>query len=399
MIRKLAWKSLLYRRWISFLLVISLGASVFLALAVERIRWGARESFSEVISQADLLVGARTGPINLLLYTIFGMGNATNTISLQSYEKLRSHPAVDWTIPFSLGDSHKGFRVIATTEAFYKHYRFRGDRRIELRSGSIPASVSDVVLGAQVAQSLGYKVGDQVVLSHGMSGEGPDVYQHEDQPFQVVGILMPTNTPIDWSLYITLEGMEWIHEGWQEGQAPAATSNITSFLVRMKNRIDSVYFQRDINEFKDEPLMAIAPGVTLMEFWNSFRFFEKSLQVISIFVALISLLGLFVVLMISIELRQREMLILRTVGLNARKLFTLVFLEVGFLTLSGILLGIIAMLICFFAMRESLEAMTGVAVALTGPSSFDVTFVLSLLILALLSAVWPAWRLYRQSLL
>jgi putative ABC transport system permease protein len=399
MIRKLAWKSLLYRRWISVLLVISLGSSVFLALAVERIRWGARESFSEVISQADLLVGARTGPINLLLYTIFGMGNATNTISLQSYEKLRSHPAVDWTIPFSLGDSHKGFRVIATTEAFYKHYRFRGDRRIELRSGSIPASVSHVVLGAQVAQSLGYKVGEQIILSHGMSGEGPDVYQHEDQPFQVVGILMPTNTPIDWSLYITLEGMEWIHEGWQEGQAPAATSNITSFLVRMKNRIDSVYFQRDINQFKDEPLMAIAPGVTLMEFWNSFRFFEKSLQVISIFVALISLLGLFVVLMISIELRQREMLILRTIGLNARKLFALVFLEVGFLTLSGVLLGIIAMLISFFAMREPLEAMTGVAITLTGPSTFDVAFVLSLLILALLSAIWPAWRLYRQSLL
>jgi putative ABC transport system permease protein len=167
----------------------------------------------------------------------------------------------------------------------------------------------------------------------------------------------------------------------------------------MKNRIDSVYFQRDINEFKDEPLMAIAPGVTLMEFWNSFRFFEKSLQLVSVFVALISLLGLFVVLMISIELRQREMLILRTIGLNAQKLFALVLLEVGFLTVSGILLGILAMLLCFFVMRAPLEAMTGVAITLTGPSAFDVGFVISLLILALASAIWPAWRLYRQSLL
>ncbi len=399
MIGKLAWKSLLYRRWISLLLVLSLGSSVFLALSVERIRWGARESFSEVISQVDLLVGARTGPINLLLYTVFGMGNATNTISSASYDKLSTHPGVEWTIPFSMGDSHKGFRVIATSEAFYKHYRFRGDRKLELRSGSIPVGLGDVVLGSQVAQDLGYKVGDQIVLSHGMSGEGPDVYQHEDKPFTVVGILKTSATPVDWSLYITLEGMEWIHEGWEGGPSASKPSSLTSFLVRMKNRIDSVYFQRDINEFKDEPLMAIAPGVTLMEFWNSFRFFEKSLQFISVFVALISLLGLFVVLMISIELRQREMLILRTIGLSAQRIFGLVLAEVTVLTLAGILLGLLCMLAGFFAMRGPLEAATGLAISLTAPSSFDVGFLISLLILSLASALWPAWRLYRQSLL
>ena len=408
MILRLACKSLLYRKWITLLLVLSIGCSVFLTLSVERIRLGARESFSEVISQADLLVGARTGPINLLLYTLFGMGNATHNISYASYEKLKNHPAVQWTIPFSLGDSHRGFRVIATTDSFFKHYRFRLDKQVVIDSGSIGGSKSDVVIGSEVARSLKYKVGEQIILSHGMSGEGPDVYNHEDKPFTVVGILAPTQTPIDWSLYVTLEAMEWIHEGWEAGvpgtvdasaNEPTSIKSITSFVVRMKNRIDSVYFQRDINEFKDEPLMAIAPGVTLMEFWNSFRFFENALKAIAVFVALISLLGLFVVLMLSVEVRQKEMIILRTIGFDASKIFGLILLEVGVLIGAGILLGVGLMFSAFFVLRAPLEVLTGLSLGLTAPSSFELVFLIALVLSTLLSALWPASRLYRRSLI
>jgi len=407
MILRLAWKSLLYRRWISILLVLSLASSVFLAISVERLRLGARESFSEVISQADLLVGARTGPINLLLYTLFGMGNATNNIAYSSYETLKRHPGVEWTIPFSLGDSHRGFRVIGTNESFFQKYRFRGDRSIHLATGSIPKGLSDVTIGSEVAKSLSYNLGDKIVLSHGMSGEGPDIYQHEDKPFTISGILKTTGTPIDWSLYVSLEALEWIHQGWQDGvpsksaiqlDTPLQVRELTSFLVRMKKRIDSVYFQREINEFKAEPLMAIAPGVTLLEFWNSFRFFEAGLRFVSLFVAVISLMGLLVVLILSIEVRQREMMILRTIGLSARRIFSLILLEVGVLTVAGILLGLSLVLIGFVALRSPLEGLTGISIVLTPPSSFELSFVASLLLLSLLSALGPAWKLYQKGL-
>lgn len=407
MILRLALKSLLYRRWISILLVLSLASSVFLALSVERLRLGAREGFSEVVSQADLLVGARTGPINLLLYSIFGMGNATNNISFSSYETLKRHPGVEWTIPFSLGDSHRGFRVIGTNDSFFENYRFRGHRSIAFKEGTSPQDVSEVAIGSEVAKSLSYKLGDRIVLSHGMSGEGPDVYAHDDKPFTIVGILASTGTPVDWSLYVSLEALEWIHLGWQDG-VPSHTNQqtkphlkvqeITSFLVRMKKRIDSVYFQREINQFRAEPLMAIAPGVTLLEFWNSFRFFEASLRVVSWFVAVISLLGLLVVLILSIEVRQREMMILRTIGFNASRIFSLILLEVGALTLAGVILGTSLVLLTYTALRAPLESLTGISLVFTPPSSFEVVFVSSLLVLALLAALGPAWKLYRKGL-
>jgi putative ABC transport system permease protein len=114
----LAYQSLKNRQLTSVLTVLSIALSVTLLLGVEQVRVGARESFANTISQTDLIVGARGGTLQLLLYAVFRIGTATNNISYESYEHFRSHPAVAWTIPYSLGDSHRGYRVVGTTEDF-----------------------------------------------------------------------------------------------------------------------------------------------------------------------------------------------------------------------------------------------------------------------------------------
>lgn len=83
---------------------------------------------------------------------------------------------MQWTIPYSLGDSHRGFRVVGTTEDFYAHYRYRHDHKIELSEGRLPDRVFDVVLGSDVATTLKYKVGDPIVVTHGIS-EGRGLLQ------------------------------------------------------------------------------------------------------------------------------------------------------------------------------------------------------------------------------
>lgn len=214
----LARKSLRSRLLTTALTVISIALSVTLLVGVENVRVGVRESFSNTIRGTDLIVGARGGTQQLLLYSVFGMGSATNNVSYAAYEYWSDHPAVAWTIPYSLGDNHRGFRVIGTTEDFFRHYRFRDDRAVRFLEGRPPEGIFDVALGHDVAARLGYRLGDEVSVTHGMGAQG--FLQHDDKPFTVVGIIDKTFTPIDRALYVTLEGMTAIHIDWQGGGPP-----------------------------------------------------------------------------------------------------------------------------------------------------------------------------------
>jgi putative ABC transport system permease protein len=258
---RILWKSLWNRNVTATLTVFSIALSVMLLLGIERIRLGARESFSNTISQTDLIVGAKGGTIQLLLYTVFRMGSATANISHETYESFSKHPAVKWVIPISLGDSHRGFRVVGTNANFYEHYRFRQDKRVVFAQGRAPDGILDVALGAEVAEKLAYKMGQSIAVTHGVT-DGPGILNHDDKPFTVVGILGKTGTPIDRSIYVTLEGLEAIHMDWKDGapprrgeEIPASSlrkediriGQITSFLVRTKNRFETLGLQREIN--------------------------------------------------------------------------------------------------------------------------------------------------------
>ena len=98
----IAVKSLLNRKSTATLTIIAIAISVTLLLGVERIRSEARSSFANTISGTDLIIGARGGSIQLLLYSVFRIGNATNNISWGSYRKFAELPSVAWTIPLSL---------------------------------------------------------------------------------------------------------------------------------------------------------------------------------------------------------------------------------------------------------------------------------------------------------
>ena len=125
MINFLTFKSIKNRKFTSFLCVLSIALSVTLFLGIERIRNGARDGFTNTISKTDLIVGAKGGPLQLLLYTVFHIGGAVNNIKISTYNDIKANPQVEWTIPISLGDAYRGFRVVGTDENFYEHYRFR----------------------------------------------------------------------------------------------------------------------------------------------------------------------------------------------------------------------------------------------------------------------------------
>ncbi len=409
---RLALKSLNNRRLTTCLTVLSIALSTALLLSVERTRRASEEGFTQAISQTDLLVGGRTGPINLILYTVFNMGSASNNISWSSYQDLKKHPAVEWTIPYSLGDGHRGFRVVATDENFYEHYRFRGDRHVELSSGVPPAGIWDVALGSQVAEKLKYKLGDSVAVAHGVTrGEGVQI--HDDKPFRVVGILRPTGTALDQSLYITLPGMEAIHMDWQDGAAPTKEKvispdhikpedikidQITSFFLRTKSRIETLRLQREINTYLREPLLAIIPGATLAELWRGLGFVERALKMISWMVISVGLVAMLIALLTGLNERRREMAILRSIGARPGQITLLLLLESTALTLAGIFVGTVLELLGFSILRDWLEAQFGLYLVGAALTSTDLMYLGITLSLGILIGLIPALRASRVAL-
>ncbi len=345
MFMNLAYKSLLNRKGSVLLTLMAMTVSICVLLGVEHIRHQAKDSFGNTVSGVDLIVGARTGSLNLLLYSVFRIGNPSNNIHWHTYQTLASNPNIKWAIPISLGDSHKGYRVMGTTPEYFEHFSY-GDRRpLKFTQGKAFSDVLDLVLGAEVAKILGYHLGDELVLAHGIARTSFSI--HDDKPFKVVGILEPTGTPVDQTLHVSLQGIEAIHIDWQQGvKMPGKTTlpsdlrhqdltpeSITGIMLGLKSKMATFKVQRDINNYAKEPLMAILPGVALAELWQMMAMLENVLRFISALVLGAALLGLSAMLLASIREREHEITLLRSIGAPPGFLFMLIELEALLITL------------------------------------------------------------------
>ncbi|RRJ84153.1 ABC transporter permease [Aestuariirhabdus litorea] len=434
----LAWKSLLNRRTTALLTLVSIAISVALLLGVEKLRTEAKRSFTQTLSGTDLVVGARTGPIQLMLYSIFRIGDATNSISWESYEQINANPRVAWTIPLSLGDSHRGYRVLGTNDQYLAYYRYGNRTSLQLAEGSWFKDIQDAVIGAEVARALGYGIDDPVVLAHG-TGRVSFVH-HDDQPFRVSGVLAPTGTPVDQTIHVSLEAIELIHEDWDSGtRAPSPSSterrqrvqeaehqheteheheqelekgqdkehahhhalepgSITAALVGLKSRATTLLVQREINEYRGEPLLAIIPGVTLRQLWSLVGAVEQALLLISSLVVIAGLIGMLTSLLTSLNERRREMAILRALGARPRHIFSLMLCESVLLAGAGSLLGAGVLYLMLLALQPLISQAYGIEIAISAPTAYDLGILTAVILGALIVGLLPAWRAYRQSL-
>ena len=138
------------------LTLLAIALSVAMLLGVEKVRRDARGAFANTISGTDLIVGARSGAIQLLLYSVFRIANATSNMSWESYRDIAGFPRVRWTVPISLGDSYRGFRVMRTTRAYFEHYRNARTESLAFATGGAFDDVFDAVLGAAAGVALLY---------------------------------------------------------------------------------------------------------------------------------------------------------------------------------------------------------------------------------------------------
>ena len=408
MILRLAAGSLMARAVTVAMTVVAIALSVTLFLGVEKLRTGAKASFADTISGTDLIVGARSGSVQLLLYSVFRIGNATNNITWESYQDIAARPEVDWIVPISLGDSHRQFRVMGTSSGFFEHYKYRRDRGLAFASGAVINDLFDAVIGKDVADTLGYAVGDPIVISHGISS----FTDHKDHPFRISGILEKSGTPVDRTVIVSMEAIEAVHVDWQGGgRRPGAATPpevvrtmdltpkaVTAALIGVDSPLQTFGLQRAINTYPEEPLLAILPGVALQELWGIVGIAETALLAVSVLVVVTALIGMMATVFSSLNERRREMAIFRAMGASPMTIAALLLLEAVLTATLGALLGVALLYAALVIAQPMIDATYGLYLPIEPPTMREYLTVLAVIIASAIVSLIPALRAYRMSL-
>ena len=404
MLLKLTLNSLYARFLTVCMTVFAISLSLMLYMSVEKLRTSAYTSFTDTISQTDLIIGSRASSVQLLLYSVFRIGNATNNITWESYLDIIDRDEVDWAVPISLGDSHKGFRVMGTNKEFFNRYKFRGGQPIEIEKGFLFEDLYDVVLGSGVAEKLGYDISTPLIVSHGLES----FTKHDDQPFRVSGILKKTGTPVDNTVIVSLAAIEAIHVDWSTGakipgqqtpieeirQMDLTPKNITAALIGVKSKLTIFYLQRWINDYPEEALTAILPGAALQELWRVVGVVENLLLGISVVVIFTTLIGMTAIIFSSLNERRREMAIWRAMGATPRTIIGLLMLEAFFISILSIILSTVLLFFSLAILQPWIDNNYGILVSVEMLSIKDMYVFIMFIIAAMVVSLLPAARAY-----
>jgi putative ABC transport system permease protein len=433
----IAARSAWNRRGTLALVVLSIALATALLLSLERLRTDIRSSFTLAVSGTDLIVGARTSPVQLMLYAVFRVGGASHNIRMDSVRAIAAQRAVAWVVPLSLGDSHRGLPVLGTTPDYFTRFAYGEKQNLVLREGRAFSDSLDglyeAVLGAEAAQALGYRLGQRITLSitlsHGMAHEDEHAHEHKDghkdeknsgglhpehadKPFTVVGILARTGTPVDRTVHVGLKAIEAIHLDFAGGApvpgmriAPEFArkfdlepQQVTAALVGLKSRAAVFNVQRFVADYEAEPLLAVLPGVALDELWALLGLGERALLLMSGLVALVSLASLVAVVLAGLNERRRELAVLRAVGAGPRHVLVLLAAEGALVTGLGAVLGAAGAALAVLLAGPWLQAQMGITLQAGAPTAAQWGLFSAVVLAGMLASLVPGLRAYRLSL-
>lgn len=324
---------------------------------------------------------------------------------MRSFHNKKKSPVA---IPISLGDSHKGFRVLGTTEAYFEHFKYANKRTISFNQGYSFSGTFEAVIGNHIAQKLNYKVGDTITLSHGISAKS--FSEHKHNPFTVVGILAPTGTPIDQTVHVRLDGIEAIHKGWQSGVDLSQHTNhanhtktqdltptsITAFMVGLNSKLSTFTFQRKVNAYKNEPMLAILPGIALSELWRMMGMVESILVIISWLVLFAALIGLCTIMLAAMRERRHEFSVLRGIGASRWFILSLIQLESLFIVAVSIAISITAVPIGFWAAQDVLISNYGLNISSIKFNFETISTIVLVIGATIITSIIPCISAYRE---
>lgn len=399
---RLAIGSALNRKTTLLLTLMSVTLACTLLISVERISRSAYQSFTQSGSGTDLIVGSRGSPQQLVLSTLFHWGDQSTPIRWESVVAIRAMPEIAWSIPLSIGDSHRGFPVLATHVDFFRHFQGRSGTPLSFTQGGPFSGLFDAVIGSELAHQLNYQPGTEIELTHGTGTlTGPE---HHDKPFTIRGVLAPTGTAIDRTILISLEAMEAIHLDWQAGmpmngisippsqmtQLDLTPTSVNALLIGLHQRTQIFTVQRRINEYSPEPLQAVLPGIVLEQFWESLSTTENIFRILGWLIWGLVLTGLASTLLAGLGERRRELAILRVLGATPSHIRWLIGLETTLLSACGVFFSLLLTSLFSWGLAPWLANRWGIILSSPLPDAREIWLLLSIILSSLLASLWPA---------
>ena len=397
----------------------------------------------------DLVVGAKGSPLQLVLSGLYHADIPTGNIRLSEARTWMEHPMVESAIPLSLGDSHKGFRIVGTNEDYVDIYDG------QLAEGKLPSNLLEIAIGSSVSKATGLSLGATFAGQHGLDGAG---HAHDEDSYTVVGIFEASDTVLDRLLITTLESVWLVHgesrpnsetydttqtnrprehedvhadaeaeaseavledhhenehvkhqhehehghedeliseyDGDRERQttAYAEAQEITVLLVKYATPIAAITLPRKIND--ESALQAASPAYEITRLLQVIGIGIGWLQAFAAILVASAVLSIFAALYASLKARRNDLAVLRCLGATRSELFMLLLFEGVILTTAGIVFGLIAA-------HGGIEL---AAIALGDAQNFPFTgfvwapteFVLvgGLLAAGVLSSLIPSWQAY-----
>ena len=393
------------------LVTISLMASMVLLLSIERIQQGTEEGFNQSISGVDAIIGPRSSSLELVLYTVFHLGRPTNNITTKTINDVKQRSDISWLVPIALGDSHRGYRVIATEPNYFQHIRYGNNQPLTFSKGAPFTELSEATLGSDVAEKLNYSVGSEIQITHGsIESIGS---KHDDFSFTVTGVLNKTGTPIDQAIFLDLKGYELLHLGWKSGKKVFSLEDIdlsslppdalnpktvTAAFVGLKSKLTIFNFSKNIREYPEEAISAVIPGIALSELWSIVGLVDKGFQLLSWIIIAISLIAMVTLIIASLDNRKQEMTIYRANGASPKFLAAMVICEslvIGLVAIIGAIILVTA--VTYFATSQ-LNLALGISPSFKWISLDEIKVFGIILLSGVLSSLIPAAMVFRKNL-
>jgi putative ABC transport system permease protein len=383
---KLAWRNLTDLSMLLTLTLFALGVGLTSLLLL--VNKQLTDKFEKNLAGVDVVVGAKGSPLQLILCNMYHVDVPTGNISLKSARPFLNprHPLIKKSVPLSLGDSYKTYRVVGTIPDFVDLYNGK------IAEGQLWNAPMETTIGATVADKTGLKIGDTFSSNHGLTTDGDE---HDAAKFKVVGIFQPTGTVLD-QLILTASESTWQvhdHEGISDSKisdsksstdhdadhndydsdahkddhdgndhAPLQTSNIqlqtvetdprtrlltadsskqiTALLLQFKARnVQTLNFQRNLNENTD--MQAATPALEINRLFEMMGVGESALKALAGLIVVVSGLSIFIALFNSLRERRYELALLRVMGSGRERLFLLIILEGLLLSFMGFIIGIV----------------------------------------------------------
>ena len=361
-----------------------------LLMAVWVVKEQSQRAFTGVNAGFDAVLGARGSKLQLVLNTIFHLEESPGNIRPEDYDLIRSNAAVKVAIPIALGDNYLGYRIVGTTSNLFSEVEYEAGRRFEMAAGRVfDPGLREAVVGSFVAGRLGLRPGDAFQPYHGLLFNPQD--QHEER-YVVVGVMKPSNTPVDRVIWIPLQGVQLM-----AGHDPKASADLSGVLLKFKDTSPLTARQLDLMYNKQGNRLTFAWPIAqiVAQLFNKIAWVDQVLAMVAYLVAVVATGSILVSIYNSMKERRRDIAILRALGARRRTIFSAVVLEAVAIAAIGMALAFAVHVAILTAVAAVVRSQTGVVLDPWAPNAVMIWAPIGMIGLAALAGLVPAWKAYR----